>query len=328
MALVMKNEPMSITDILQWLGTTFVHFTYAGIRLNNDGTNLADYHRQRALGQDISRALDKLELPIVQLDSFDFDGALAWQVSVLDARAFLQDALFERKGTFPLLQLPTEIRIMIWEMVLRYPPSGIHLLRKYFNGRRAIAVVDKNYSTPFSSDLSFTDRSNPERFSYTQPLGRSLSLLSVNKQIFEESYAYFYRANLFVFPSVARLGRFLRNTPRSRRQHFTQLAFEYSPADRYVAPGVFSDLVSLKKMSTLYMNIHDAWWRRRWGGSPGSRDEADIDYIPGLATLRNLRGLDHVDITGVTVEIGAQMKIAMEGKVCEGRSAGSKDTKD
>ena len=331
MALVSQNEPMSIGDIRRWLSITFGYFTYAGIHLNNDLSNLADYDRQRTLGEGVARALDKLELPVVQLSPSEFVSGRVWQVSIPDARAFLQGALFERKGTFPLLRLPTEIRIMIWEMVLRYPPSGTRVLWEDHNRRKSIAVVGKNYSMPFSSGLHFLDRSapsGPRRFSYKQPLERSLSLLSVNKQIFEESFAYFYRSNLFVCSSVTKLGRFLGNTPPSRLQHLTQLAFEYSPLDKHVAPGVFGNLASLKKMNTLYVNIHRAWWATSWSRSFASGNNTDIDHIPGLATLRKLRGLDHVEIMGVNVDIGAQMKSEMEGKVSEERSAAGKEMKN
>ena len=328
MALVSQNEPMSIGDIRRWLSTTFGYFAYAGIHLNNDLTNLADYDRQRTLGEVVVRALDRLELPVVQLPPSEFASGRVWQVSIPDTRAFLQGGLFERKGTFPLLRLPTEIRIMIWEMVLRYPPSGIRVLGEDRNGRKTIAALDKDYSTPFISGLHFPDRNSPVRFSYKQPLEHSLSLLSVNKQIFEESFASFYRINLFVFPSVTRLAHFLRNTPPSRRQHLTQLAFEYSPVDRLLAPDVFSDLASLNKLKTIYVHIDSAWWSRAWGRPSASGNNTEIDHIPGLDTLRKLRGLDHVEITGMDGDIEEQMKSEMEEKVSEERSAAGKEMKD
>jgi hypothetical protein len=164
---------------------------------------------------------------------------------------------------------------------------------------------------------------------YEQPLRHSLGLLSVNKQIFDEAYAYFYRMNIFALPNVTTMGEFLRNLPPSRRQHLTQLAFEYLPSDRNAAPSAIHYLASLKNLKRLYINFDSDYWSVHSKFSASLQwDGTMIRRIPGFTSLSKIRGLDHVEIDGLNPVIAAQIKDAMEGKSLEKRRAADKEMKD
>jgi hypothetical protein len=143
-----------------------------------------------------------------------------------------------------------------------------------------------------------------------------LSLLLVNKQIFEEAFTHFYRLNLFYFFNVRELDGFLRGMPVYRRQHLSQLAFRYRPGDAEVAISAFRYLASMPNLRKLYIYISEPSWTYAYLCKRHNHTLEKFDplKIPGLQILRSIRGLDEVVFDEDCPTIAAYLKPEMERK--------------
>ena len=296
MALVMRrhNEEMTFADILDWLGSTFAHYKNVVTAQGFAGADISLLVRKAAVGSDVDRALHQFNLPaIVAKTPLPIRQAIC-KVSVPAAHIYLQHALnTQRQGTFPFLRLPAEIRGAIYGMVLLYPRSGLLIGPKGGSTRQKVGMISKDFSAQFS----FTEWNAPESWRYCATyeawIEDLLALLLVNKQIFKEAFSCFYRENTFVFNSVDDMGHYLRLLPRYRRQHITQIAFNYrGMGGSKVANAAMGYLGSLPNLQKLYIDFAESLLERLW---PTPRAEREfIAKFPGISKLKTIRGLDKI----------------------------------
>jgi hypothetical protein len=234
-ALVLGGS-MDERAVITWIKNAFPY--YAKLDLEVQGSNF------------IRDALEMFELPATRPE--DDELPTSWDVLIPDARSYLQPMLgLKRQGAFTFLQLPPELRNKIYEMVFQYPQLGLSPRYQIDAVTRQewiedFVVMARDYSTPFSLHL-WAPRCQ-YLLQHTQSTQQMLSLLLVNKQIFEEAFTHFYRLNLFYFFNVRELDGFLRGMPVYRRQHLSQLAFRYRPGDAEVAISAFRYLASMPNL--------------------------------------------------------------------------------
>jgi hypothetical protein len=231
-----------------------------------------------------------------------YDINYLWNMDLAEARIYLQRTVgFAPPGSFPFLGLPAELRTIIYEMVFQYPASGLWLDRYRWDRDHTarFQVASKHFAEEFSQDGRALDiiRRYGQRFG--QSSQEALSLLSVNRQIYEESLPIFYRNNLFYCPKVTKLGQYLRGLAPARRQHLRQIAFKYLPQDVDVTPAAFQYLGSLPNLRKLYVEIDEDVWSR-------------IGFThPGLAILGGIR-VDEAVFNGNCPTIAPVLKLEME----------------
>lgn len=152
-----------------------------------------------------------------------------WSVTTAAARIFLQGRLGRGKKTqaqqqsFPFMRLPAELRNRIYELVLRFPESGVCVKLKAddrdgsFRIPARLSVMReeaKSFNEVHMSDLdaAYFDHSwsaiaddLPDGVLFCRPPAVCLALLQVSKEVFQEAMPVFYSTNNFIFAKVKQL---------------------------------------------------------------------------------------------------------------------------
>ena len=320
MALVVHDKPMEISDIIEWIAVTFVHYATVSDLYDDE---LLDYRRtetgQRAIAlrDRLLSGLYALPLPADTTSAKTWTNQ-RWRVRWDEARCHLQRALgFQLQGTFPFLDLPPELRHSIYEIVFRYPVSGVSPVEDAETAEKTTIVIHKDSTAPF--DFSEWNQAQPSKPNpkpyFTEPINQTLSLLLVNKQIFKEAMPYFYQNNLFYFLDTAQLFHFLRNTPAYRRQHLTQLAIDYPGlgTDYHYAPAAFRILATNPSLKRLFIHHDEDHY--------GSLDLSKVYVMqsPGATTLKQISGLQEVVFSGKCEVFRGILKPLMERPISKKR---------
>ncbi|KAF2468859.1 uncharacterized protein BDR25DRAFT_289805 [Lindgomyces ingoldianus] len=115
-----------------------------------------------------------------------------------------------KRKIFPFLELPAEIRIMIYEYCLT-DPQNIHLLSVTENYRRTVERADVTYMKRRLNHWTNSNMSNNEELDeVVEPRKLVPSILAVNKQIYKEGREMLY-GNAFVFSDPLALHSFMAN---------------------------------------------------------------------------------------------------------------------
>ena len=233
----------------------------------------------------------------------------------------------ERKGTFPFIGLPPELRNTVYEMVFSFPRTEIYVqLEKKGHGlalrQRELDNLSKEYICSTHDAVNGLN---------SAPMQTILALLSVNKQIYAESMPYFYRVNLFNFDTFESLIRFTKNVPMERLQHlghvFLRLrasntvgrlrsgGYEISLSAFQDAAAAISQISSLKALG---IEMTDSpWLEMAVANSRKPRGQyrkfVKPEYIPGMAELASAASkADFWEIQGDCPLIEAYLRSKVE----------------
>lgn len=184
---------------------------------------------------------------------------------------------------FPLMELPREVRDMIYEACLS------------FDG--AIFVRDKGFRSTI--EFSFRPREREDfdgRMSSIEPsaTAQGRNLFYVSKRIHDEAFPIFYRKNTFEFISLIEMGGFIRNI-RLKNRHNLRSVIVYYEGSEYERPlRLLARCVGLRDLTLVlcdgyqrYLAYHDGilTFDRAWVQGPRA-----------FKTLLKIRGLDRVKL--------------------------------
>jgi hypothetical protein len=323
-ALIADGPILDSREIMRWIAKAFAYYE-AVYRLYDDPNELPNAMKSpwaESLRMELHSGFYKLEAPFHHITLY-FSLYTRWRVSWEHARVSLQGALgFEPRGTFPFLRLPPELRDKIYKIVLCYPGSGLSLKAPSKDREPEFEADNKFFGARFSIGAWLNARGRAS--TYSEPAQQTLSLLLVNKQIFQESFLHFYENNIFYCSNMESLGRFLRNLPLYRRQHLTQLAFDYSRPwdDLKLAPRAFKFLASLPNLRKLYIHFEEGWsLLPPLPPDRHDRHKAEILETLGISTLRTVRGLEEVVFNGDCPVLKETLKSVMESPVSKKRKS-------
>ncbi|KZF19253.1 hypothetical protein L228DRAFT_271498 [Xylona heveae TC161] len=120
----------------------------------------------------------------------------------------------------------------------------------------------------------------------------SLSLLLVNKQIYNEALSIFYHENHFVFANTGELGNFLKAIGPKRRKFISKLTFGFGwgahQAFKLLAESLFlKELHINMDLNQRHLGVHHKYFV-----------PSMMRLATGMPALSKLRGLEIVELTG------------------------------
>jgi hypothetical protein len=193
--------------------------------------------------------------------------------TLASARTFLRRTLGNELETFDtLLDLPAEIRLMIYAEVLAYD-GKLEFLNPYLNAPAPRKVL-KSSAYERQTILDRTAISNgktvlelpEERRNVTGLSGDILALLLTNRQIFEEAMPVFYNINIFQAKDIQGLARMLRLCGKRRGVHFSRIEFQdYRIASTLSTRQTFKLLAQVKHLQHVTVDASDLTNFRREG---------------------------------------------------------------
>ncbi|KAK6428542.1 hypothetical protein LTR95_015312 [Oleoguttula sp. CCFEE 5521] len=212
----------------------------------------ADLYAEVNALYEASYALQHYDLPLWQRDGPG--NASHWRCEVGPVRAFLRDVIGPvRNQGFPLVSLPAELGLQIYEHALQYPTSGLSLDSR--RGRFRLGKIKH-----ISLEWSMKSKKRPQTL-YTEHTADILALLLVSKDVFEEAMPIFYRDNSFHAASPLQLIDLLRGCGARRRKYFTNIYVDCSRrSDAAPAELAFRLLAGVPGFRSLALNIWDLQW--------------------------------------------------------------------
>lgn len=222
------------------------------------------------------------------------------------SRMFLRRVLGNEMSNFDrLLELPAEVRLMIYEEVLRVPTEELQYddhefdpknknnqLRLSSRGERHELSYYANWANCLAmgraeSTLDY----KPSRWA-TEPTSELMALLRVNRQIFGEAMPVFYNVNSFHANTLQDLTHMLQHCGARRRACFNNISFDYGEkTGPRTAIKAFRLLMEVKYLHSLQISIEDKPYLEAGPDAPLYKS---ADQMPGLELLGiiRVRGLE------------------------------------
>ncbi|KAI7176760.1 hypothetical protein KC316_g3206 [Hortaea werneckii] len=197
---------------------------------------------------------------------------------------------------FAFLDLPSELRNQIFDLVFQYPRSGLLFAAK---GQKT-AMIDSpmDYDTQGLHKYCKLER--------TARITDVLAPLLVNRQFYEEAKDCFLAVNHFRFSNLQAMSVTLAKISESQRRHIQHVTLDYSVWS-YELPGAKEAIALLATCGLKKLNLYmkEARWKE-FGTTRGGKmikSRMDVMNIPGMRKLRTMRGLEEVNFYGCpTVE--------------------------
>ncbi|KAI7154807.1 hypothetical protein KC349_g7415 [Hortaea werneckii] len=277
MALVDTDEETLPKDrILRWIISTFKHyhntfvdkaFQTLGPDLNFDGCS------DEAVFGNITEAFTEYEVPICESRRvIERRDTSFWSVTTQAARVYLRDRLKpEREGVFPFLDLPAEIRNNIYELLLTFPSSGVHVQESEDDDEEGFDVFFlQRIDEPGSCGRKWSDSlCKGTQFVIKKSMDDILALLYVNKQVYEEAMPLFYMLNMFHFDTDSlELRKLAWSMPNSRFEYLRKLHLDLTETIQDWLLASWADItkaLSTKSVGFAELSISttdDAWLGR------------------------------------------------------------------
>lgn len=291
MALALNAKPLHDDDICAWILRTFAFYRQlrpeaawnylrraggAGAEACATEPDPSIRLALRMWPGGLERVLHTYAVPVreSQADA-DEDGeprrtATRWTVGAEEALLFLRPRLWSgeetRRGHFPFLRLPPEIRNIVYDMVLGFPPSGISINCYDAFGigtARAVHAISRSFEQAFDFELW---RRQYRWYLLVGRVSDILSILSVNKQIRAEALYVFADINTFYFMSARHMARILCRMSTELRDNVRDIAFVHKPESGCVAAlcTSFAILSRMKRLRRLRIFVSGEEFRQAY----------------------------------------------------------------
>ncbi|KAH0338341.1 hypothetical protein KCU81_g7671, partial [Aureobasidium melanogenum] len=180
--------------------------------------------------------------------------------------------------TCPLLKIPIEIRMKIYHLVLKV--AGFRLLV----GTQSLSVYDDKIP-------SWESRSQDAL--RMPPLNEVLALLSVNKQVYNETMPEFYQENHFQFRDMGSMKNFLHNIGPERRKHMRNVTVSYDNLSAAAAGArLLAESDTLQRLTLTISATHDP--AGHFTVNSSRRRFSTLTQIPGFSSMKRLRGVQEL----------------------------------
>jgi hypothetical protein len=192
---------------------------------------------------------------------------------------------YERKGHFPFLKLPPEVRNAIYALLLVFP-----------------GVTYPKVEKPTSTTCQFAHLRDVDREKIPVPRS-ALSILETNRQVHNEAVGMFYRQNDLVFSYPSHLQDFVQSLERERLESVSSLTLFHKNHDE----GGFSTMATTLKLIRRLRGLkkfhllleHQLIASHPWSGHTKERC---VSRVHGIAILFTLRGIADIKVRDLDLE--------------------------
>jgi hypothetical protein len=216
--------------------------------------------------------------------------------TLASSRTSLRRALGNEMASFDrFLDLPPEVRLMIYEEFLRLPAEELQYDDHEFdprNKRTQLRLSSRSERHELSYHANWTyilstgradelDDYKPSRWA-TERTPEIMALLRVNRQIFEEAMPVFYNINKFHARTLQELTHMPQHCGARRRACFTNISLDYGDdAGPRTAKKAFI-LKAAKYLHSLQISIGDRHYLEPRADAPLYKS---ADLVPGMEFL-------------------------------------------
>ena len=270
MACGLSDEPLSIPEAVGWMCRHSHHFPdLIDNMVPEDSTRMtSDPFRNPVQWQDeVGIALVDFKIPIHELDEL---GSKRWTCSISSANIFLRRRVFPyNKGRnsqahFRIMDLPVEVREMIFEFVLMLPRSGVWFdFQAHYKicGKRTITLdawtVDRDLvPSQYWPDTWHTDKDSfrgPPKSLFRVDLKSHLALLRVSKLVHKEAFPCFYSRNVFCLPNDWAFQELFKNLSDSQFRLLEHVVWRWTSSE-IPARSHVQQLAALPRLRTLVID--------------------------------------------------------------------------
>ncbi|KAH6876018.1 hypothetical protein BKA58DRAFT_380869 [Alternaria rosae] len=196
-----------------------------------------------------------------------------------------------KRKIFPFLNLPAEIRNIIYEYTLT-DSSGINLVGVFKHKRRNVERISAKLQAELSQESGWSDSqrmNNGVRKTQEEPAPLVTSLLAVNKQIHQEGVDILYGKNEFIFTDSFALYNFMINLGPNRAKSLRTLrilGWLHGRAMKAYNHSCFSALVWATNITAFHIDSQIGWYRASKYGA----DQLYRDAFPWMEAVGMAKG--------------------------------------
>lgn len=284
--------------------------------------------KSSAIVKGFTTICDQLEAPLLHHSRQPRDSsAQKYSIDLPAARIFLDKRLGKaRAGFFDLLKLPAELRTAIYEYALSYPSPEPGYNSNCFLAKPWLPETDEVNKGP-----RFL------RFVRTPTLDKILTIVHVNKQVYQEALPVFFRGNKFDFntttlkqltlmltrsnSTVSPGRRALCPLEPVRSHHVTHLRLHYKRGDLRVIktlPPALTELLRAERLRRhLTVEVNENEWRDYRSLYASSRrrewDHTSLFVLPAVSELVQLAAkAEHFELKGEGKSIHEYLRSELE----------------
>lgn len=331
MACVLSDEPLSIQEAMSWMSR---HSHKSFDTPNTTSSGRSDQRRLSWSGcnsnashvavdgfddEPVLKTIDRPERPshsrkeihdfltdfTVPIHEFDQLGSKHWTSPTSSANVFLRRRLFPCTSATPLshfriLDLPVELRELIFEFALLLPRSGVwYDFQTWYKGSRERCLRlrawtrDRGFASPqYQPNTWDTDRDSPSarpEALFRVDLKSHLPLLRVSKQVHKEAFACYYSQNVFYLPNDYAFLKLFKNLSDDQFSHIGHIVWRWTrtepPSEKYV-----QQFAALPRLRTLVIDAkeeeHDEFdYMFNWNRNAG----LSLDDVSHLTAIKGLQ---------------------------------------
>jgi hypothetical protein len=333
MACVMSNEPVSIPEAMSWMRRHSHKSLDAPNNTSSSGSDQRRLPRPRCnsdatiIAQDgfddepVVEMVDRPEKPShppeeiddsladfsVPIYEFNRRGSQHWTSPTSSANVFLRRHLFPYRivtpsSHFRIMDLPVEVREMIFEFTLLLPRSGVWYdfqTRQRGFGEQHLGLQawtrDRDFVPsqylPNTWNLHRDSPSAQPKASFRVDLKRHFALFRVSKQVHKEAFARYYAQNVFYLPNDYAFLKLFKHMSDAQFCHLGHIIWRWTktepPSEKYV-----QQFAALPRLRTLVIDAKEEekdefYYMYNWNRNAGLSIE-DVSHLTAIKGLQKV----------------------------------------
>lgn len=295
MVLYQSGQPLTYYELLERILEMFPYYRKEVVKAAVDFPGSV----HRTFSEPFEAALGEYALSIHTLwgDGAGLVTLMATEINVCSALSpHLYQAPTVAAGAAPprlgLLDIPPEVRTMIYELLLEFPKSGIRPRPiNYSEGRRSSRELEMlsryhNHTATMSDWMALPSDhdGHPMAPLHTKPMQEVLKLFQISKLIRKEAVPIFAQSNKFICRDMAELSALIERPEEGFKEKLSDISFAYPSRKRKTAAGVLRRLSNLPRLKKLTMWFDERDWKR-YKNEEGRKEYTDPSKYNGMAIL-------------------------------------------